>query len=84
MPLPRWSACPLSQRGNAQRSPRTLEATRVALKQRIDSMNLRRQPLLGLLLARASESNVDRYAAMFLVDYQPAVAIGCRAFESAP
>ena len=50
--------------------------------QRIDSMNLRRQPLLGLLLAPATESNVDRYTAMFLVDYQPAVAMEADAGRS--
>jgi hypothetical protein len=48
---------------------------RVALKQRLDSIDLYRQPLFGLFLAHHTKSNVDRYAAMFLVDDQSAIPI---------
>jgi len=38
------------------------------LKQRIYSVNLFNQPLFGLFLTEQTESNIDRYAAVFLID----------------
>ena len=40
----------------------------IVLKQRIDSINLFGQSLFGLFLREATEANIDRYAAVLLID----------------
>ena len=40
----------------------------VALKQRIYSVNLFNQPLFSLFLTEQTESNIDQYSVVFLVD----------------